>query len=803
MFYKFKSIGNHWFIMFEKDDKRYFIYDDVESLRKFFNENKDSLFISGDNYHYDNKKIVSLLKCGTLDGDVSYTDTNSYLPISLDVTQEIVRSNDVRLDNCLLNLNRRVFNYNVSDEIQDSELKKVIEELKYKLDFIKEIYSLRKDYFDWRLGLIDEYFLPDEFVFHSKGRLMEDIVSFNGNKIHSIQIDKNLSKYMEEFPELRNLFDKIVASKQEKFVVNFGKTPVSISGQGLKDGLKNVVDNTGNNNYLYIDFNSFGPSMIINNEWLKDICDYPERYEMLRDRRIKLKSEKKIEQKYYKRLINSFIDCFNNKDSKGYNPNIGKSVVINGALIMYLVYLQIEKLGVDVIEVNTDGMIIKTDKGNNSKICEIVNNICNRLNMSCDVDEITKISHKNTQSYCVEFADGTVKKIGTFGKMEDDLLQTNSKKYLSECLLNYYLNNDNDIMNSLMNVFYRNDPTLFQEIINRNSNSSPLYIFEDGELVELTSSSNRIIAVKDEPKNKVYKLNSSGKLVPYNSKVNFELVNDGLDNFDMNRLDLDYYFKEIKRNIVATSGKKVAMIDIDGTLVEDQDRQEVLVSTLKKMKINLSDEETIKLGKEMDWAYLEFMSACKKEKGFGTVENFSVFIKNRCSSILGEKIDYNKFCKTYIKEEVDYAKKETRICPGVEEGIQKLKCQGYDIAIYTNGLSLVQKAKLNHLSFVGDIVHVGDLSNSYAKASKKGFVDQLGQLKINLELDDVIMIGNGTSDLVPKTLNIPTYILLNGRNEETLSKTIRNRRDSGGTFIVDDMVEVAKSLRKKPIIKNI
>ena len=68
---------------------------------------------------------------------------------------------------------------------------------------------------------IDEYFLPDEFVFHSKGRLMEDIVSFNGNKIHSIQIDKNLSKYMEEFPELRNLFDKIVTSKQEKFVVNF------------------------------------------------------------------------------------------------------------------------------------------------------------------------------------------------------------------------------------------------------------------------------------------------------------------------------------------------------------------------------------------------------------------------------------------------------------------------------------------------------------------------------------------------------------------------------------------------------
>ena len=61
MFYKFKTIGNHWFIMFEKDGERSFIYDDVDSLREFIMSNKDSLFISGDNYHYDNKLIVSLL----------------------------------------------------------------------------------------------------------------------------------------------------------------------------------------------------------------------------------------------------------------------------------------------------------------------------------------------------------------------------------------------------------------------------------------------------------------------------------------------------------------------------------------------------------------------------------------------------------------------------------------------------------------------------------------------------------------------------------------------------------------------
>ena len=803
MFYKFKTIGNHWFIMFEKDGERSFIYDDVDSLREFIMSNKDSLFISGDNYHYDNKLIVSLLKNGTLDGDVSYYDLKSYLPVSLDITQEIVRSNDVRLDNCLLNLNRRVFNYNVSDELGDVDLKNVIDELKYKLDFIKEIYSLRSDYFDWRLGLLSEFSLPIDYVSHSKGRLMEDIVGFNGKKISSIMLDKNLSKYMDEYPELRVVFDNLVKEEHGKSQILFGNTPINVSGQGLKDGMKNVVDTTGDNNYLYIDFNSFGPSMIINNGWLKDISEHPERYEQLRDRRIKLKSEKKNEQKYYKRLINSFIDCFNNKDSLGYNPNIGKSVTINGALIMYLIYLQIEKLGIDVIEVNTDGMIIKTDKDNNSKIREIVNETCKRLNMSCDVDEIKKISHKNTQSYCVEFADGSIKKIGSFGKMEDDLLQTNSKRFLSECLLNYYLNNDSDIMNSLMNIYLRNDPTYFQEIVNSYSSSPALYTYIDGELVPLTSSSNKIIAVKDEPKNKIYKLNSNGEIVPYNSKVKFELVNDGLENFDMSRLDLDYYFREVKRNIVSISGKKIALVDIDGTLVEDQDNKKILSSTLEKMKIKLSEEDFKRLDIEMNWAYLEFMSACKKEKGYGTVDNFSIFVRNRCSSLLGDNFDYVKFCKTYVKVETECAKESVKVYPGVEEGIQRLRCQGYDIAIYTNGLKAVQKAKLNHLSFVGNIVHVGDLSNSYAKSSKKGFVDKLETLKVNLDLDEVVMIGNGSSDLVPKTLNIPTYILLNGRNVEDLSKTVRTRSENGNVHIVNDMNDVAKNLVKKPIRKNI
>lgn len=800
IYYKFKAIGNHWFILFEKDLEREFIYDDVDALRKYFYENKEALFVGGDNYYNDNFKIASLLKYGTLNRDVFFEEVLELLPISLDVTQEIVRSNDVKLDTCLLNLNRKVFNYNISDELTDEDLGKVIEELRYKVDFVKELYAERQEYFKWRLGLLREFHLPIKYVTHSKGRLMEDIVAFNGKKREGILIDKNTQKYVDEMPALQDLIHRLSIQDFKDVEVLFGSTAIKVGGQGLKDGLFKVVDTTGENNYLYIDFNSFGPSIIINNRLLEGIASYPERYEQLRDRRIQLKAEKKEVQKYYKRLINSFIDCFHIEDSLGYNPDISKSIVINGVVIMFLLYKQIEKYGVDVIEVNTDGMIVKCPKEFNGKIKDVVATLCETLHMSCDVDPIKRIVHRNTQSYCVEFFDGSIKKIGVFGKMEDDLLQTNSKRYLSECLLSYYLNNDSDIMKKIESLVSRNDPTLFQEIVH---SSTPLYTVQDGELVLLTSEANRLVVVKDEPKNPLFKCNAKGKIVPYNSRVNYELVNDGFHAFDMTRLDLDYYFKQVKKNIEATSGRKVVMLDIDGTLVEDQDKDIVVKDTIAKMKIQLSNAEMTELYRQVRWAYLSFMSACKKEKGYGTVENLAVYVEERCKPFLGD-IDYVEFVNTYLKLEAKYALTDTKVFPNVSLGILQLRCQGYDIAIYTNGMPVVQKAKLQRIPMSGKIIHMGTLADSYAKSSKKGFLDQIEQLKLDSTIDTVIMVGNGSSDLPPKTLNIPAYIVLNGRNEEDLSKTVRARVEKEENVqIVEDMVDLAKVLVKKPIRKNI
>ena len=64
---------------------------------------------------------------------------------------------------------------------------------------------------------------------------------------------------------------------------------------------EDYIDTSKHNNYayLYIDFNSFGPNILINNNWLDRVARRPMNYSKFKDRRINLKAEKNIQQLYY------------------------------------------------------------------------------------------------------------------------------------------------------------------------------------------------------------------------------------------------------------------------------------------------------------------------------------------------------------------------------------------------------------------------------------------------------------------------------------------------------------------------
>lgn len=564
VYFKFKNLKDHWFILFEDElGNKDFIYDNIPALETYFKNHLKHIFISGGNYYNDEMLITSLIKNGDLVSEVTDEDVERMMPFSLDVTQEIVKSVNLDLDVCAINIGEKVFNYNISNqELSHVDLNHVLEELSYKLDFIKELFSFRTDYFNWRLHLIEEYHLPLSCLRHSKGRLMTDIVDFKKNKKteeHGFMIDPHLEKYIKSSSFLSSLYMEFLNREnmdfEEPTETMFGNCSVKFVGQGIKGGLKNYIDCTGENNYLYIDFNSFGPSILINNHWLEEVSNHPLRYQQLRDRRIWLKEQKDNTQEYYKRMINSFIDSFFNPESDGYCPKIGKSISITGYLIMALVYEKLSNYNVEVIDANTDGLIVKCDKEYNEVIKQMIKELADEFHMSCDVDVVNKIAHKNMADYCMLFEDGTVKKIGVFGKKEDQMLQSNSMRVLSEPLVNYYLFYQNEtIRTTIESYLEKNDVTAFQKVMRKNKRSKVLYTYQNGEYVELTSKANRLFVVCDSSKNPVY-VKKDDKFVLYNSKVNYEVVND-LTNFDIKRLDINYYQQLVEHQIELIENKR-------------------------------------------------------------------------------------------------------------------------------------------------------------------------------------------------------------------------------------------------------
>ena len=146
---------------------------------------------------------------------------------------------------------------------------------------------------------------------------------------------------------------------------------------------------------------------------------------------------------------------------------------------------------------------------------------CFKADISVE-DVIDKIVHRNMQNYCVQFEDGSFKAIGAFNGMEKEMFKPSGKNYISRALIEYYLDGKEDIMEIVKNLASENNPVLFQELIKKTAKSTPVYVYENGELVELTAPVNRIIAVNDAPSKPLFKKNSSGKLVAYNPKVKFE-----------------------------------------------------------------------------------------------------------------------------------------------------------------------------------------------------------------------------------------------------------------------------------------
>lgn len=169
---------------------------------------------------------------------------------------------------------------------------------------------------------------------------------------------------------------------------------------------------------LHVDVESYYPSIMT--EWglITRAARHPERLKEIKDTRLRLKHEgKKKEQAPLKIVINGAFGICKDPRSKAYDPRTASSICINGQLMLLDLLEKLEKVPTfELIQSNTDGLIIKIKRDHFDEIDDVCYEWEKRTKMKLEFDYIKEIYQKDVNNYLFIQFDGKIEKKGSYVK---------------------------------------------------------------------------------------------------------------------------------------------------------------------------------------------------------------------------------------------------------------------------------------------------------------------------------------------------------------------------------------------------
>lgn len=178
---------------------------------------------------------------------------------------------------------------------------------------------------------------------------------------------------------------------------------------------------------LHVDVASYYPRLMIFHNLLTRNARRPERFPEIYHQRLKLKHEgKKKEQAPLKIVINGTFGICKDANNKAYDPRNANLICVNGQLMLLDLIEHLEAVpSFELIQSNTDGLIIKIHRDDFEKVDDVCYEWESRCNMELEFDYIREIWQKDVNNYVFVQFDGKVEKKGAYVKelnpMDNDL----------------------------------------------------------------------------------------------------------------------------------------------------------------------------------------------------------------------------------------------------------------------------------------------------------------------------------------------------------------------------------------------
>ena len=422
------------------------------------------------------------------------------------------------------------------------------------------LFNKRADYFQAKFEIVNEFGLPVPMVKKTRAILSSKVLKCQDKNIPNdrLHIDYDPHINWDIIPkEVAEFFKKCeydyrcggdykeIESRKLKLLV--AGVPHVYAFGGIHGAIEKY---NASGNFLHIDVSSYYPSLIIVDNYMSRKSEEPQLFTHLRDMRYKLKANKDPKQKIYKILINATFGAMKSEYNQLYDPKQANNICINGQIILTQLILELKDY-CQLIQSNTDGLVVKYDPKDYDKIVSIVKDFEKRFNLTFDIDKIIKIAQRDVNNYAIMFEDGKIEAKGRFSKFEGGNFMQNSLSIIDRCLVNYYIHGK-PVADTIIEAYKNNDLAPFQIICKMGSTYDGMY-YEYGDEGDTklipTQKVNRVFATNDKKYWGIYKRKGDSYQKIANTSEHNIIHNEAIENFDKSKLDLNYYIDLCNRNL--------------------------------------------------------------------------------------------------------------------------------------------------------------------------------------------------------------------------------------------------------------
>ena len=575
-FYDFEVYQQDWLVVIHTNlDVTYRIHNNIEELREVA---KDiTCWVGFNNYHYDDLILAALLLNTENIKEVSDTiinanrqDKTPILPklktitnkfTTLDVKQELPKS--LSLKEIEANISQNIYetpiDFNIRRKLTYEEIEQIFDYCESDVMATKKIFKLRKDYFESKMEIIENFkldklnvkqtraYITSRVLKAKKGKIKEDRFDFKYDS--TLDITKIPEQIIYFYENIRNKFLEgadLSEFKETSLDYNLVGVPHKYAFGGLHGSVDNLVYE---GNILCVDVGSYYPSLMINNNFISRKCESPELFQELYNTRMKYKAEKNNKQGIYKILLNATFGASGFEYNDLYDPQQPVNICINGQLLLTELILDLREL-TEVIQSNTDGIFFAYDPKNMNEILTICKDWEQRHNLTLDYDYANKIVQRDVNNYAIRFDNGKIKAKGRFKNFGGGSFEKNNLTIIDTALVDYYIN-DIKVDKTLLEKF-KDNIVSFQQIAKMGSTYSKIKHLVSDNFQDVQKV-NRIFATHDKKYGGIFKIKDKNGTDSFNkiaeSSQNVIIHNGDVAEFDKSKLDLKYYKNLIEKNM--------------------------------------------------------------------------------------------------------------------------------------------------------------------------------------------------------------------------------------------------------------